>query len=238
MPDAGLISFAELLDQMRSICSALPGIPVMADADTGFGNAMNVRRAVKEYARAGVSCIMLEDQVAPKRCGHFDGKEVISAAEARMKIRAAVEAAREADIMILARTDARGPLGMEEAIARCLAFQEEGADLVFLEAPESTDELRRFVQSMRAPTVANMVEGGRTPVISPRELSEIGVRLAFYHPMLGPAITAMQTSSAALRAGDYRAPAAGASLGEMKRVVGYPEHDELERRYATPEAGE
>ena len=184
MPDTGLISFAEMVDQLRNICSAVPDIPVIADADTGFGNAMNVRRTVLDYAKAGAACIMIEDQVSPKRCGHFDGKQVVSREEARTKIRAAVEAARDAGILILARTDARAPHGFDAALERCRDFEQEDADIVFLEAPQSEEELLAFVQSARKPTMANMVEGGKTPMLSPRALAQIGVRLAVYHPLL------------------------------------------------------
>lgn len=128
MPDTGLISFAEMLDSLRNCCGAADGVPVIGDGDTGFGNALNVRRTVIEYARAGAACIMIEDQVSPKRCGHTAGKQVISRMEARLKIRAAVDARSEggADILIMARTDARGVHSFEEALARCREFEAEG----------------------------------------------------------------------------------------------------------------
>src|SRR4051794_14885447 len=130
VPDIGLVSFGEMVDQLRAICSAVPGMIVFADADTGFGNAVNVTRTVVEYAKAGAACIMIEDQVSPKRCGHFDGKQVISREDARMKVRAAVEAARAANILVLARTDARAVAGFDEALARCRDFADAGADIV------------------------------------------------------------------------------------------------------------
>ena len=233
MPDTGLISLAEMTDQLRNICGAVPGHPVIGDGDTGFGNAMNLRRTVWEYARAGAACIMIEDQVSPKRCGHFEGKQVVSREEARMKVRAAVETAREAGILVLARTDARAVHGFEAAMDRCRDFEEEGADIVFLEAPVSTDELREFSSSMRQPVMANIVEGGKTPCLSPDELSAMGVRLAVYHPMIFAAIKAMQDSLVALRDGGGAAVPPVASFDEFKRIVGLPEYDRQSARYAT-----
>lgn len=233
MPDTGLISFGEMLDQISGICAAVPGVPVIADADTGFGNAMNVRRTVFEYARAGASCIMIEDQVSPKRCGHFEGKQVVPRDEARMKIRAAVEAAREADILVLARTDARAPDGFDAALARCHDFEQEGADIVFLEAPQSQEELQRFVKGVTRPTMANMVAGGRTPMLSPDALSAMGVRLAVYHPLLFSAVKAMQDAAAALMRGDLQGGPASCGIDEVKRVVDLPGYEALEKRYAT-----
>ena len=236
VPDTGLISFGEMVDQLQNICTAVSGLPVIGDADTGFGNAMNVRRTVAAYARAGAACIMIEDQVAPKRCGHFDGKEVISREEARMKIRAAVEAGRESDILILARTDARAALGFEAAMQRCRDFEEEGADVVFLEAPQSEAELRAFVQGSRQPAMANMVAGGKTPMLSTETLRQIGVKLLVCHPMLFTAVRAMQDAAAALKAGGAAAAPAMASFDEVKRLVGVPQYETLERRYAAPAA--
>ena len=233
MPDTGLISLSEMADQLRNICSAVPGLPVIGDGDTGFGNAMNLRRTVWEYARAGAACIMIEDQVSPKRCGHFEGKQVVSREEARMKVRAAVETAREAGILVLARTDARAVHGFEAAMDRCRDFEEEGADIVFLEAPVSTDELREFSSVMRQPVMANIVEGGKTPCLNPDELKAMGVRLAVYHPMIFAAIKAMQDSLIALRDGGGAVAPPVASFDEFKRIVGLPEYDRQSANYAT-----
>ena len=233
MPDTGLISLSEMADQLRNICSAVPGLPVIGDGDTGFGNAMNLRRTVWEYARAGAACIMIEDQVSPKRCGHFEGKQVVSREEARMKVRAADETAREAGILVLARTDARAVHGFEAAMDRCRDFEEEGADIVFLEAPVSTDELREFSSLMRQPVMANIVEGGKTPCLNPDELKAMGVRLAVYHPMIFAAIKAMQDSLIALRDGGGAVAPPVASFDEFKRIVGLPEYDRQSANYAT-----
>jgi 2-methylisocitrate lyase-like PEP mutase family enzyme len=134
---------------------------VIGDGDTGYGNALNVQRTGTEYARAGAAAVMIEDQVSPKKCGHTRGKQVISRAEARMKIRAAVDARADADILILARTDARAVHGFDEALARCHDFEAEGADIIFMEAPETEDEMGRFCGAMTKPCMANMVPGGR-----------------------------------------------------------------------------
>ena len=234
MPDTGLITLSEMADQLRYICNAVPGLPVIGDGDTGYGNVANVRRTVTEYARAGAACVMIEDQITPKKCGHFEGKQVVSREEARMKIRAAVEAAREVGILVLARTDARAVLGFEAALERCRDFEEEGADIIFLEAPVSEQELRDFVRSMRQPTMANIVEGGKTPMVSPRALEEMGVKLAIYHPLLFSATRAMQDALSALRSGKSEGAPPVASFNELKRIVGLPEYEKMVAAFATP----
>ena len=233
MPDTGLITFSEMLDQLRAICNAVPGFPIVGDGDTGYGNAMNVRRTVAEYARAGAACVMIEDQLAPKKCGHFDGKQVVSREEARLKVRAAVEVAREADILVLARTDARGVDGFEAAIERCRDFEEEGADIVFLEAPRSEEELRAFAQAMRQPTMANLAPGIKTPMIPRATLHDMGIRLVSYHPLLFSATRAMQDALQALLADDDAAAPPVVSFDEIKEIVGLPEYNDMEQRYAT-----
>ena len=177
LPDTGLISFAEMLDTLRNCCSAARDVPVIGDGDTGYGNAVNVQRTVIEYARAGAAAVMIEDQVSPKKCGHTRGKQVITRDEARMKICAAVDAKRGVDILILARTDARAVHGFDEALARCRDFEAEGADIIFLEVPENEAEMTRFCEAMQKPCMANMVPGGKTPVLPPNELQQIGYSL-------------------------------------------------------------
>src|SRR5687768_8554109 len=159
MPDTGLISYGELVDQGTNICRAVT-IPMIGDGDTGFGSAQNVKRTVQGYARAGFACIMLEDQVAPKRCGHTEGKAVVGREEALMRVRAAVDA-RDAgeDILIMARTDARASDGLDEAITRCKQFRRIGADITFLEAPLGADEMRRYCREVDGPKMANLIEG-------------------------------------------------------------------------------
>lgn len=238
MPDTGLISFAEMRDQLANICAAVPGTIVMADGDTGYGNALNAQRTVREYARAGAACIMIEDQVSPKRCGHTQGKRVVDREEARLRVRAAVEAARECGILVIARTDARAVLGMDEALDRCRAFQDEGADIIFFEAPESEREMEAACRAVAQPMMANMVKGGKTPVLPAKRLFDIGYRLAVY-PMVpfAAAIHAMQQSLKVMREGAGSA-VPEASFEEIKRVVGFPGYYALEKRFAGPVEGE
>lgn len=230
-PDAGLISFAEMREALRSCVSAAPGIPIIGDGDTGYGNAMNVRRTVIEYARIGAAAVMIEDQTSPKKCGHTKHKDVISRSEARMKIRAAVEAREDADILILARTDARAVHGFEEALARCHDFEEEGADIIFLEAPHSAEEMANFCAAMSKPCMANMVPGGVTPIFPSEKLEQLGYKLAVYPvAMLSAAIHSMQTCLTALRAG--RLPQE-LPFQELLSIVGFNDYWQLEERYST-----
>ena len=233
LPDTGLISFAEMLDSVRNCANAASKIPLIADGDTGYGNALNVQRTVVEYARAGAAAVMIEDQVSPKKCGHTRGKQVISRDEARMKIRAAVDAAREVDILILARTDARAVDGFDEALNRCRDFEAEGADIIFLEAPETEDEMRRFCEAMTKPCMANMVPGGKTPLLPPKGLGDAGYKLALYPvALMTSAIAAMQSTLAALRQPDAsKNLPPSISFLELQKVVGFPDYWERETRY-------
>jgi len=232
MPDAGLISYGELADQARNICRAV-SIPLIGDGDTGFGSAQNIKRTVQGYADAGFACIMLEDQVAPKRCGHTEGKSVVSRDEALMRIRAAVDA-REAgaDILIMARTDARACVSLEEAIERCRGFRSIGADVTFLEAPLNEDEMRRYCASVDGPKMANLIEGGRTPLLPHALLESIGYKIAVYPlTLLNVSIAAMRGALSELRAG---APATAAMDFEaLKAAVGFPDYYAEEARYRT-----
>ncbi len=232
LPDTGLISFAEMLDSVRNCASGAARIPLIGDGDTGYGNALNVQRTVVEYARAGAAAVMIEDQVSPKKCGHTRGKQVIAREEARMKIRAAVDARRDADILILARTDARAVHGFDEALDRCRDFEAEGADIIFLEAPENELEMRRFCQAVRKPCMANMVPGGKTPILPPQELQGIGYKLALYPvALMSSAIAAMQAALAALRPDSKMALPPTVSFAELQQVVGFPDYWERETRY-------
>jgi len=207
-------------------------MPLVGDGDTGYGNALNFARTVAEYARAGAACVMIEDQVSPKKCGHTRGKQVISRAEARMKIRAAVDARSDADILVMARTDARAVHGFEEALARCGDFEVEGADIIFLEAPESEDEMRRFCAAMTKPCMANMVPGGRTPILPPPKLAEIGYKLAVYPVMLlSSAIAAMQGTLTALRPESNVPQPPAVSFSDLQGIVGFPEYWQRETKY-------
>jgi 2-methylisocitrate lyase-like PEP mutase family enzyme len=229
MPDAGLISYGELVEQGTNICRAV-AIPMIGDGDTGFGSAQNVKRTVQGYARAGFACIMLEDQVAPKRCGHTEGKAVVGRDEALMRIRAAVDA-RDAgeDILIMARTDARID-SLDEAITRCRLFREIGADITFLEAPTSEAEMRRYCAEVDGPKMANLIEGGKTPLIPPARLEEIGYTIAVYPlTLLNVSIRAMRAALADLRRGERATDAM--EFDELRKAVGFPEYYADEARY-------
>jgi 2-methylisocitrate lyase-like PEP mutase family enzyme len=232
VPDTGLISFGEMLDSLRNCCSAAAGIPLIGDGDTGYGNALNVQRTVVEYARAGAAAVMIEDQVSPKKCGHTRGKDVISREEARLKIRAAADAKADADILIMARTDACAVEGFDAALARCHDFEDEGADIIFLEAPTSEDQMRKFCAAMSKPCMANMVPGGKTPVLPHAQLEDIGYKLALYPVMLmSAAISAMQASLAALRPDANSAQPPAISFTDLQKVVGFPAYWDREERY-------
>jgi 2-methylisocitrate lyase-like PEP mutase family enzyme len=234
LPDTGLISFSEMLEGVRSCVSGAGNLPVIADGDTGYGNALNVQRTVIEYARAGAAAVMIEDQVSPKRCGHTRGKQVIPRDEARMKIRAAVDAKRDADILILARTDARAVHGFDEALNRCRDFEAEGADIIFLEAPENESEMRSFCEAIRKPCMANMVPGGKTPILLPHQLQDIGYKLALYPVILmTSAIAAMQATLVALRSGALGDFPPSITFAELQQIVGFPDYWERETRYKT-----
>jgi 2-methylisocitrate lyase-like PEP mutase family enzyme len=180
LPDVGLLTLTEMAERAR-VLAGLLDVPVIADADTGYGSPINVVRTVIEYERAGVAAIQLEDQVFPKRCGHLAGKEVIGGARFQVTVRAAVEARTNPDTVIIARTDARAPLGIEEAISRGRAYAEAGADVIFIEAPESVEEVERIAREIDVPLLLNVVPGGRTPEIVPERLAELGFRIAI-HP--------------------------------------------------------
>jgi 2-methylisocitrate lyase-like PEP mutase family enzyme len=229
MPDTGLISYGELVDQAQNICRAV-SIPLIGDGDTGFGSAQNVKRTVDGYARAGFAAIMLEDQVAPKRCGHTEGKSVVGRDEAVMRIRAAVDARDAgADILIMARTDARACIDLDEAIARCREFRAMGADITFLEAPLGADEMRRYCHEVDGPKMANLIEGGKTPLLSHGELESIGYKIAVYPlTLLNVSIRAMREALAGLAAGRRTS---AMDFEQLKSAVGFPAYYAEEARY-------
>lgn len=196
-PDLGLMSYSEVVDSARNICDAT-SIPLIGDGDTGYGNAMNVRRTVRGFARAGCAAVMIEDQLAPKRCGHTPGKDVVGREEAFDRVKAAVDARADDDILILARTDARHTIGLSEAIERAAKFHELGADILFVEAPKNVAEMRSICAELPGAKMANIVEGGETPDLSHAELREIGYAIAAYPLTLMSA--AMQAMSQALQA--------------------------------------
>jgi 2-methylisocitrate lyase-like PEP mutase family enzyme len=225
LPDTGLISYGEMIDQGRSILESV-SIPVIGDGDTGYGNAANVQRTVEGYARAGFAAIMIEDQVAPKRCGHTQGKEVVSRDDALRRLKAAIKARDEgADILILARTDARATLGIEEALWRVEAFEALGADILFLEAPNDIDEMEAFNHRVKKPTMANLIHGGRTPVLSAPELQAMGFRIAAYPlALIGSAVAAMEQALASLKSGVM--PEAQVGFRHLLDVVGFDQYNQ------------
>jgi 2-methylisocitrate lyase-like PEP mutase family enzyme len=178
-PDVALLSFAEILDQAKRIAD-VTALPLLADADTGYGGPLNVMRTVREMERAGISAVQIEDQDWPKRCGHESGRRVVSMAEMVGRIRAAVDARRDADFLVVARTDARSTEGIDAAIERANRYAEAGADVLFVESPESVEEMARITREVQAPTLSNQVEGGRTPLLPAGQLEALGYRMAIY----------------------------------------------------------
>ncbi|MDM0107001.1 isocitrate lyase/PEP mutase family protein [Variovorax sp. J22R24] len=233
MPDQGFMGLHEIADHTARIRDAV-SVPLIVDADTGFGNALNVRHTVRVLERAGADCIQLEDQVAPKRCGHFSGKEVISTEEAVSKIKAAVDARHDPDFLIMARTDACATQGFEAALERAGKFAEAGADILFVEAVTTADEIRALPQRLSKPHLMNMVIGGRTPIFGAEELGQLGYGIVLYaNAALQGAVAGMQKALTVLRdAGRMdEDPALVVPFAERQRLVGKPEWDALEQRY-------
>jgi 2-methylisocitrate lyase-like PEP mutase family enzyme len=208
-PDLGLLTLSENVRFIGLTVEAV-GIPVIADADTGYGNAINVIRTVREYEKSGVAAFHIEDQVAPKKCGHYEGKEVISSAEMVGKIHAAVDTRQDADLVIIARSDARAIEGLQASIDRVNAYLEAGADVGFVEAPQNVEELRIVGRSVRGPALVNVFEGGKTPMVPASELEAMGFRLGIYPS---------QTHRAAIRAAQ-RVLAVLKEDGDISRVEG------------------
>ena len=235
LPDQGFMGLHEIAEHTARIRDAVQ-LPLIVDADTGFGNALNVRHTVRVLERAGADCIQLEDQVAPKRCGHFSGKEVISTAEAIAKIKAAVDARHDDNLLILARTDACAVHGFEAALERAQLFSEAGADILFVEAVTTEAEIRSLPQRLAAPQLMNMVIGGKTPIFGTEELGALGYGLVLYaNAALQGAVAGMQKALGVLR--DTRRldedPALVVPFAERQRLVRKPEMDALDQRYTT-----
>jgi 2-methylisocitrate lyase-like PEP mutase family enzyme len=234
LPDQGFMGLAEIADHTARIRDAVE-LPLIVDADTGFGNALNVRHTVRTLERAGADCIQFEDQVAPKRCGHFSGKEVIATGEAVAKIKAAVDARRDPDLLIMARTDACATHGFEAALERAQRLGEAGADILFVEAVTTPEQVRALPQRLARPQLMNMVIGGKTPIFSAEELGQLGFGIVLYaNAALQGAVAGMTRALSVLR--DTKRldedPALVASFAERQRLVGKPVWDELERRYS------
>lgn len=238
-PDVGLLGGAEMAGHARRLVQAID-VPLIADADTGYGNAVNVIRTVREYEQAGVAGLHLEDQVLPKRCGHMSGKQVVSVGEMVGKIEAAVAARRASELVLIARTDARAVEGFDAAVARGWAYREAGADVLFIEALESVDEIERVAREFAGiPLVFNAVEGGRTPPMPYARLAELGFAL-----VLVP-VTALLAATAAIRdaydelrrTGVPGAPAGRVGFDEFLEVIGLPEVRDIETRFGNAERG-
>ena len=230
MPDLGLMSYGEVLDQTRNIAEAT-SLPFVADGDTGYGNAMNVLRTVKGLARAGAAAVMIEDQVAPKRCGHTPGKAVVDRDAAFDRVKAALDAREEEDVLILARTDARTEHGLGEAIERALRFHELGADLTFVEAPQSEGEMRRVCEEVPGPTMANMLEGGETPILSQAELRDMGFCLAAYPLTLLAAVMQRLMETLADLRNDSVDQGTLMSFRDVRARIGFDEYYAASKNY-------
>lgn len=234
MPDQGFMGLAEIADHTARIRDAVE-VPLIVDADTGFGNALNVYHSVRTLERAGADCIQLEDQVAPKRCGHFSGKDVIATEEAVDKIRAAVDARRDENLLIMARTDAAAVHGFEAAIERAQKFAEAGADILFVEAVTKEEEVRALPQRLPRPQLMNMVIGGKTPIFNATELGELGFGIVLYaNAALQGAVMGMQKALTVLRDEKEVKESSGlvTPFAERQRLVGKAEWDALEKRYS------
>jgi 2-methylisocitrate lyase-like PEP mutase family enzyme len=234
VPDLGLMTMSEVIERASQVVSAVQ-IPVIADADTGYGNALNVVRTVREFERAGVAAIHIEDQVTPKRCGHLEGKEVIPLDEMESKIRAALEARSDGDFAIIGRTDSRAIHGLDDAIKRGKAFARLGVDAVFIEAAESEAELETIARSIReVPLVVNMFKGGKTPLLPASRLEEMGYRIAIFpSDTQRAAIHAMKEALAVLKRDGSTAAIDDrlTTFQERDRLVGLGEWEKLEERY-------
>lgn len=200
VPDIGLTTMTEIVTQTKNLAAA-SALPVIADADNGYGNYANVQRTIREFEQAGVAGLFFEDQRSPKRCGHYEGTDVVPAEEMEAKIRAAVEARIDPDLVIVARTDARQKYGLDEAIARGNRYAAAGADVIFVEAPQSVEEMRQLPARIAVPLMVNMVEGGRTPLLPSDELGRMGFKIVIWPD------TAMAAAAYAVRS----------ALGELKR---------------------
>ena len=233
MPDQGFMGLHEIAEHTARIRDAVQ-VPLIVDADTGFGNALNVVHTVRTLERAGADCIQLEDQVAPKRCGHFNGKEVISTEEAVDKIKAAVDARRDPDLLIMARTDAAATHGFEAAVERAQRFAEAGADILFVEAVTQAEEVRALPQRLATPQLMNMVIGGKTPIFDAEQLGELGYGLVLYaNAALQGAVMGMHKALSTLRDDKQVLESSGlvTPFAERQRLVGKPGWDALEEKY-------
>ena len=236
LPDAGLATYSDMVGRVKAM-AGMARTPLIADGDTGYGGLLNVRHTVQGYEAAGAQAIQLEDQEFPKKCGHTPGRRVIPTQDMVRKIHVAVEARRSADFLIIARTDARSTLGLDEALRRAEAYAKAGADILFVESPETEDEMRRIARSVELPLLANMVEGGRTPVLSKQALEALGYKIAIYP------VTALLAAAQAMKAvydsfagiSPAGSPPAGSPLmpfAEMTQLMDFASVWAFEQRHA------
>jgi carboxyvinyl-carboxyphosphonate phosphorylmutase len=234
-PDVGLLTMSEMVSRAAALASVVGDLPLIADADTGYGNPINVRRTIREYEHAGVAGLHIEDQVWPKKCGHMEGKQVIPMDEMAQKIRAAVDARQDPDFVIIARTDANAVYGLEDAIQRGQAYREVGADVIFIEAPRSIEELRAIAQAFQdVPLLFNWAESGKTPALSLDEIRTLGYKLVLFPvSMLFAATHAMLGLLEVFKQGQTSAPFAErmVTFSQFTDHVGLPEIQALESRY-------
>jgi len=235
VPDIGLVSMAEVLQNAKNIVQ-VTSLPVVCDVDTGFGNAVNMIRTIREFESAGLAGVQIEDQVMPKKCGHTEGKQLISKEEMVQKIKAAVDTRKDPDFTLIARTDAIAVRGLEDALDRGQAYRDAGADVIFVEAPRNREEMRRITRTIQAPHLANMVDGGgKTPILPVQELRELGFKIAIYPGTLWMAsIKAMQEVLQVLKedGSATRFYPRMVSFQEMFEIVGRSEYAALEKKYS------
>jgi 2-methylisocitrate lyase-like PEP mutase family enzyme len=232
LPDIGLVTATEMAERARMLVGVLGDVPMIADADTGYGAAMNVVRTVRLYEQAGVAAIQLEDQVFPKRCGHLDDKHVVDAAEFEQTLAAALDTRTDENLLIVARTDARAPLGLDAAIERANLYGRAGADLIFVEAPQSVEEIERIAREVETPLLINLVLGGMTPLESATRLQELGFAIAI-HPSnpLARAVLGMLEGLCELNGGNV-ADHLPSRPAEFFNLVGMAEWLDLDTKYA------
>lgn len=237
LPDAGLATYSDMVGRVKAMAD-MARTPLIADGDTGYGGLLNVRHTVRGYEAAGAAAIQLEDQEFPKKCGHTLGRRVIPLADMVRKIQVAVDARHSKDFLIIARTDARSALGLDEALRRAEAYARAGADMLFIESPESEEEMRRIGRSFDLPLLANMVEGGRTPVLTQHDLEQIGYKLAIFP------VTALLAATQAMKSVYEEFKRSGSSaktatplmpFAELTRLMGFEEVWAFDKRYADPD---
>ena len=231
MPDTGLISFSEMAEQVRNICN-VTSIPIIFDGDTGYGNAVNVYRTVRGFADAGAAAIMIEDQKWPKKCGHTKGKDVVEIDEANSRIKAAVDASKmnDKDILVMARTDAIATRGLDDAIKRMQKFSELGADILFIEAIKSKEDMKRVIKEVPGHHMINLIEDGETPLLEMNELEDIGFKIAVFPlTLMSASVKTMQESLKNMKNKTYNTNVS--KFSDLRDIVGFNEYYEIEDKY-------